>query len=141
MSWNDRKCSLCDALAQGQTLMYLQDNIPAPGMEYLCRECMESALLPPRTSIVITRCAEPSCGRGAGGRFEAVPVLREENQPAEVHYLCGEHGWRWRQSLGPEWEMTIQSISVNARAHSEPHRFLRDDLQGAVWLDESEKIN
>lgn len=139
--WDDRKCSLCGALAHCQTLMYLQNDIPAPGMEYLCRACKESVSLPPRTSIIVTRCAEPSCGMMAGGRFEAAPVLREEGDSAEVHYFCGEHGWRWRQSLGPEWEMTVQSVSANARENGAPQRLLRDDLQGAVWLDESQGIN
>ena len=122
--------------------MYLQDGIPAPGLEYLCKACLESTILPPRTAILVTNSAQPTCVRMANGRFELLSPLGEEGEIAEAHYLCAEHGRRWRQSLSSEWEMTYQSISANTREHfQEPKRFLRDDLQGAFWGDESDKVN
>jgi len=122
--------------------MYLQDGIPVPGLEYLCKPCLESTALPPKTAILVTRCAEPACGKMANGRFELLSHLGEEGEISETHYLCAEHGWRWRQSLGSEWEMTCQSVSVNAHEHfQEPKRFFRDDLQGAFWGEESDKVN
>ncbi len=140
--WNDRICSKCGALAHCRTDMYLQDGIPVPGLEYLCKPCLESTALPPKTAILVTRCAEPACGKMANGRFELLSHLGEEGEISETHYLCAEHGWRWRQSLGSEWEMTCQSVSVNAHEHfQEPKRFFRDDLQGAFWGEESDKVN
>jgi hypothetical protein len=139
--WNDRKCSNCGALAHCRTDMYLQDSIAAPGLEYLCKVCLESTVLPPGTTILVTDCSEPACVRMADGRFELLSSLGE-GEIVETHYLCAEHGWRWRQSLGSECEMTQQSISANAREHfQEPKRFLRDDLQGAFWGEESDKVN
>jgi len=140
--WNDRKCSKCEALAHCRTDRYLEDRVPVPGLEYLCKACLETTVLPPNTAIIVTNCAEPDCIRMAAGRFELLPPLGEEVEIAETHYLCAEHGWRWRQSLGSEWEMTCQSISANAREHfQETKRFLRDDLQGAFWGEESNKVN
>jgi hypothetical protein len=121
--------------------MYLQDGIPALSLEYLCKACLEATVLPSRTTIIVTDCAAPACVRTADGRFELLSSL-EEGEIAETHYLCAEHGWRWRQSLSSEYEMTQQSISANAREHfQEPKRFLRDDLQGALWGEESDKVN
>ena len=120
--------------------MYLQ-GIPAPGLEYLCKICLDSTNLPHKTAIMVTRCAERGCERSAGGRIELLTSLGEEGEIIESHYLCAEHAWRWRQSLGAEWEMLCQSVSVNAQEIGSPRRFLRDDLQGAFWGEESDNVN
>lgn len=111
-------------------------------MEYLCKSCLQTAQLPAHTVIIGTKCAEPECRSWANGRFEVLPHLREGNESTEIHYLCGEHGWRWRQNLGPEWEMVYYSIGPNAREHfDQPKKLHRDDLKDIVFLDESGTIN
>jgi hypothetical protein len=140
--WNDFICSKCGALAHCRTDMYLQGGVPAPGLEYLCKACLETTELPPNTAILVTRCAEPNCGRMANGRFELSSSLPDEGEIPEVHYLCAEHAWRWRQSLGSEWEMTCQSLSPNGQEHfDQPRTFARDDLRGAVWGEASDRVN
>jgi len=140
--WNDRLCSKCGALAHCRTDMYMQDRAPAPGLEYLCKTCMKSTPLPPRTALIVVSCAEPNCKHMAGGWFQLWPSLRSGDEIPEVHYLCAEHAWRWRKSLGPEWDMLYQSLSPNGDEHfDEPRPFQRDDLAGAFWGDESDKVN
>jgi hypothetical protein len=141
--WNDNKCSVCGGLAHCYTEMYLANpRTHAPGMEYLCKMCMQPAQLPPNTAIILTDCAEPNCEAMANGRFEVLPALRAGNEVPEVHYLYAEHAWRWRQSLGLEWEMVYYSIGPNAREHFEqPKKFHRDDLKDIVFSDESGVIN
>jgi hypothetical protein len=78
----------------------------------------------------------------AGGRFEMTSSLPEPGEVPETHYLCAEHAWRWRQSLGPEWEMRFQSLSPNGQEHfDQPLPFQRDDLRGALWGDTSDKVS
>jgi len=137
--WNDKKCSLCDELASCQTEMYLQNSEPVPGMEYLCKECRGKSSLPPNTAIIVTDCAEPDCGLMAVGWFEATQLLSEKSEPGERHYLCAEHAWRWRQSLGEEWEINCQSLEPNGQeTFSEPQKMPRDDRRSVIW---SEQIN
>jgi hypothetical protein len=142
LRWHDRRCTKCGAVAHCRTDMYLQNGIPAPGLEYLCKACLESTALPSKTALIVTNCAEPGCGFMAGGRFELTKSLPEHGEIPEVHYLCAEHAWRWRQSLGAEWEMTLQSLSPNGQEHFEqPRPFQRDDLRGAFWGDTTDKVS
>lgn len=137
VQWNDTKCSVCGALAHCQT-GHVITNEPVSGMEYLCKSCRDSIPLPSRTFVMVVRCAEPNCPHRAAGRVEATLTLHEEGSPAETHYVCHEHLWCWRQRLGAEWEMLGWSISVNSMEHNEqPLRILRDDMQGATWIDET----
>jgi hypothetical protein len=118
----------------------IQNRTPAPNLEFLCKTCAQFAELPPNCFLTVTHCAEPGCKRMANGRFEAF-TLGEEDK-AEKHYVCAEHGWKWRQSLGPEWEMRCQSVSANGIEHYEElPRVLRDDLQGAFLGEESDAVN
>jgi hypothetical protein len=133
--WNDRKCSLCGALAHYRTEMYRSQR-PVHGLEFLCRLCKESTELPAETNVTTTNCAEPDCTRTAQGRVE---LLGEAGEVSEIHYLCPEHGWRWRQSIGAEREMTALSLGIKGQKLGRPRRYLRDE--GALWGDESDKVN
>jgi hypothetical protein len=78
----------------------------------------------------------------AGGWFQLWPSLRTGSETPETHYLCAEHAWHWRKTLGPEWDMVFQSLSPNGHEHFDaPKPFQRDDLVGAFWGDGSEKVN
>lgn len=112
----------------------------APGMEFLCKPCRESVELPPKTTTLPTHCAQPGCRLSAQGCFEVLAEV-SETELTETHYLCGEHGWYWRQSLGAEWEMLAQSISVNGQEVGRSQRFLRDDLRGAFWGNQSDEVH
>ena len=133
--WNDRKCSLCGALAHYRTEMYRWHR-PVPGLEFFCRPCKQSTELPAETIVMTTTCAEPGCTKTAKGRVE---LLGEAGEVSEVHYLCAEHAWRWRQSMGAEREMIALSLGLKGRQHGRPRRYLRDE--GALWGDESDKVN
>ena len=133
--WNDRKCSLCGALAHYRTEMYRSQR-PVPRLEFLCRPCKESVDLPAETIVSTTNCAEPDCTRTAQRRVE---LLGEAGEASEVHYLCAEHAWRWRQDMGAEREMTALFLGPKGRKHGRPRRYLRDE--GALWGDESDKVN
>ena len=133
--WNDRKCSLCGILAHYRTEMYRWHR-PVPGLEFLCPPCKESTELPAETNVTTTNCAEPDCTRTAQGRVE---LLGEAGEVSEIHYLCPEHGWRWRQSMGAEREMTALSLGLKGQKLGRPRRYLRDE--GALWGDESDKVN
>ena len=133
--WNDRKCSLCGALAHYRTEMY-RSYRPVPELEFLCRSCRESTELPDETIVMTTNCAEPDCTRTAQGRIE---LLGETGEISEIHYLCAEHAWRWRQSMGAEREMTALPLGLRGRQHGRPRSYLRDE--GAPWGDESDKVN
>src|SRR5258705_5831393 len=123
--WIDTKCSLCGNLAHYRTYMYLSQSRDkyAPGMEFLCKSCKESVELPTKTVLLPTSCAAPhGWPRTINGRIE---LLGDDGSVVETHYLCSEHAWRWREGLGPEFEMTVQSISFNGQEQGIPRRFLR----------------
>jgi hypothetical protein len=81
--WNDRKCSKCRALAHYRTDMYLK-RMPAPGLEYLCKICLETSEVPPKTALIVTNCAEPGCPLMAHGRLEALSSLPEQGEIPEI---------------------------------------------------------
>ncbi len=136
--WNDRKCSNCGSLAQYRTYMYLDSGVPVPGLEFLCQKCI--TLKPPKTSLLCTLCANPVCEHSASVRFEAFRILREQNEPTEIHYLCSEHYWYWLNDLGPEWEVVEQSTDVNGQMIGEPTIMVRGDRPAFVQ-DETEQDN
>jgi hypothetical protein len=135
--WNDTKCSLCGGLAHYRSQMYLQHK-PVPGLEFLCRTCKEAIELPANTIVLPTNCAAPDERQHTiNGRFH---LLGDSGEIVETHYLCAEHAWRWRQELGPEFEMSAQSISFTGHEQGTMRRFLRDDMRGAFLGDESQEV-
>ena len=138
-AWNDSKCSNCGSLAHAQTLIY-RERSPVPGLEFLCKQCINSVPLPSNAVLIANDCAQPGCVSAAACWVERFSQL-EPDKDRERHYLCNEHSWRWRESLGLEWDAICQSLSVDSREIGGPKRLQRDDLAGAFWGDESEEVN
>ena len=138
-AWHDRKCSKCGNLAHAQTLIY-RERSPVSGLEFLCKQCIGLVPLPPNAVLIANCCAQPDCMESAACWVERFSPL-EPRKDRERHYLCAEHSWRWRESLGLEWEVILQPLSVDSREIGTPKPVQRDDLAGAFWGDESDEVN